>query len=118
VWTVTACPSLQMHPAHVGAYGWPQGVDAHTLAARAFFRTEHQTFVPVPSIRQAVFTIGVEIRPLAEAVTTPDQAQQLHDAIASMSPAVLAYRGLVPARDRLLQWLAQWPLQRAAGASA
>ena len=30
---------------------------------------------------------------------------QLHDALASMSDAVLAYRGLTPARDRLLHWL-------------
>jgi hypothetical protein len=30
----------------------------------------------------------------------------VHDALASMSPAVLAYRGLTDARDRLLVWLA------------
>lgn len=122
VWTVTACPSLQMHPAHVEHYAWPEGVDAPTLAAHAFFRTEHQTFLPVPSVRQAVFTIGVESRPLAEAITTPAQALQLRDAIASMSPAVLAYRGLTPARERLLQWLAQrsspGPAERAGDARA
>jgi hypothetical protein len=107
VWTVTACPSLQMHPSHIGAHRWPEDADASTLAAVAFFRTEHQTFVPVPALRQAIFTIGVQSRPLADAVRSPQQARHLHEAIASMSAAVLAYRGLVPARDRLLQWLAQ-----------
>jgi len=28
-------------------------------------------------------------------------------ALASMTPAVVAYRGLAPARDRLLDWLGQ-----------
>jgi hypothetical protein len=53
-----------------------------------------------------VFTIRVMLRPLAEAVTRRDDAQRLHDALASMSDAVLAYKGLAPARERLLAWLA------------
>ena len=32
--------------------------------------------------------------------------ERLHAALASMSPAVLAYRNLAPVRDRLLAWLA------------
>lgn len=109
VWTVTACPALQMHPAHLAPWRWPDDTeaDAEALAARASFRTEHQTFIPVPEAGQAIFTICVESRPLAGAVTTAAHARALHDAIASMSPAVLAYRGLVPARERLLQWLAR-----------
>lgn len=105
VWTVTPCPTLQMHPRHAGHWAWPEGGDADRLAALAHLRTERQTFLPLPEAQQAVFTIGVESRPLAEALTTPEQARALHDAIASMSPAVLAYRALGPARERLLQWL-------------
>lgn len=107
VWTVTPSASLQMHPAHLAPAPWPEDADALTLAARAFLRTERQTFIPVPQRHQAVFTIGVAQRPLAQALDTPAHARALHDAIASMSPAVLAYRGLTPARDRLLQWLAR-----------
>jgi hypothetical protein len=106
VWTVTRGATLQMHPDHVSAAPWPAQADAAALAAQAFFRTEHQTFIPVPDRRQAVFTIHVESRPLAQAIDSPARARQLHDALASMSPAVLAYRGLEPARDRLLEWLA------------
>ena len=43
---------------------------------------------------------------MSSAVTTREQAQRLHDALASMSDKVLAYRSLTPARDRLLAWLA------------
>jgi hypothetical protein len=35
------------------------------------------------------------------------RAQALHDAIATMSPAVLAYRGLTGVREPLLAWLQQ-----------
>jgi hypothetical protein len=106
VWTVTSTATLQMHPDHLDTAPWPARADAAGLAAHAFFRTEHQTFLPVPDQRQAVFTIHVESRPLASAIDSPERARRLHDAIASMSPAVLAYRGLDAARDRLLEWLA------------
>jgi len=105
VWTVTAEPRLMQHPQHVPATGWPSALNAGDLAARASFRTEHQTFIPLGQARQAVFTIGVECRPLVDAIDTPARALQLHDALASMTDAVLAYRGLGDARDRLLIWL-------------
>lgn len=106
VWTVARAGTLQMHPAHGDAPAWAADDDAAALVARAFLRTERQTFIPVAGAAQAVFTIHVESRPLLEAVDTRAHAGRLHDAIASMSPAVLAYRGLAPARDRLLAWLA------------
>ena len=53
----------------------------------------------------AVFTIAVQVTPLVQALDGPAQAQRLHAALASMSPAVLAYRGLEEARDDLLAWL-------------
>lgn len=106
VWTVTHRAALQAHPAHVAASSWPDAADADALAAMASFRTERQTFIPVADAAQAVFTIHVETVPIADAVATPEHARRLHDAIASMSPAVLAYRGLTPARERLLGWLA------------
>ncbi|MBX3638861.1 MAG: hypothetical protein KF683_26090, partial [Rubrivivax sp.] len=69
---------------------------------RAWWRTERQSFVPLPALGLAVFTIAVDVQPLAQALTTPARAQALHDAVASMSPAVLAYRGLQPVREALL----------------
>jgi dimethylamine monooxygenase subunit A len=107
VWTVTRHASLSQHPKRLVDAPWPAEADADALAARAFFRTEHQTFIPLPAQRQAIFTIHVDSEPLADAVAAPLRARLLHDAIASMSPTVLAYRGLTDARDRLLTWLAR-----------
>jgi len=111
VWTVTADSRLHQHPARSDV-AWPEpagekDLDAEALGAIASLRSERQTFIPIAGTRQAVFTILVESVPLGEAVASGDGARRLHDAIASMSPAVLAYRRLDRARDRLLAWLAQ-----------
>jgi hypothetical protein len=119
IWTISPDPRLHQHPAHSDAV-WPepttgdQRADADALAAMASLRSERQTFVPIAGSARAVFTILVESAPLVDAVTSADAARRLHDAIASMWPAVLAYRRLDRARDRLLIWLAA----RAGGASA
>ncbi|MDO9094521.1 MAG: DUF3445 domain-containing protein [Rubrivivax sp.] len=109
VWNVTDQPRLHAHPARMGAERWHQ-----TRVQQAWWRTERQTFIPVPApsahaaaAPQAVFTIHVQVQALVDALDTPARAQAVHDAIASMSPAVLAYRGLQPVREDLLQWLAE-----------
>jgi hypothetical protein len=112
VWTISADPRLHQHPARSTATWIETGRGAASpdaasdaLAAVATFRTEHQTFIPIAGAAQAVFTIHVESRPLADAVCTAEEARRLHSALASMSPAVLIYRNLEPARERLLRWL-------------
>lgn len=104
VWTFSADPRLHQHPSRSDAR-WPAGASVDALVRQASFRSERQTFLPVPNCRQAVFTIRVESRPVAEAVDSSDAARALHAALASMSVAVLAYRGLTDARSRLLEWL-------------
>ena len=105
VWNITSHPELDAHPARRTPRPWPADLDAGALAARAYLRSERQTFIPLVDHRQALFTIHVESQPLAEVITEPAQARCLHDALHSMSPAVLAYRSLTDARDRLLSWL-------------
>lgn len=105
VWTITRHPSLHAHPARLDPAGWPADVDANGLAAQAWFRTEWQTFIPLAAHRQAVFTIHVDLQPLAQAINEPARARRVHDALQSMSATVLAYRSLTSARDRLLAWL-------------
>jgi len=107
VWTITRHPRLHAHPDRVDPAPWPPTATADELASRAFFRTEHQTFIPVAGAHQAVFTIRVGVAPLAQALADPAQAGQVHDALSTMSPAVLAYRGLTDARERLLDWLSR-----------
>ena len=83
--------------------------DQHTLAARAWWRSERQTFLPVPSAasqpRQALFTIAVDVQPLTTLLEEPGRARALLSAVSTMSDAVLEYRGLLPVREPLLRWL-------------
>jgi len=106
VWTITSHPRLNAHPREIAAARWPTEASVDELAAQAFWRTEQQTFIPLPERRQAVFTIGVELQPLAAAIDTPARAARLHAALSTMSPAVLDYRSLAAAQPRLLAWLA------------
>jgi hypothetical protein len=106
VWTIARHPRLHAHPDRVDPTPWSADLAGDALAAQAWWRTEHQTFMPVDHHEQAVFTIHVEVQPLHEALSDPARAARVHDALASMSPAVLAYRGLDAARQRLLHWLA------------
>lgn len=101
VWTITDHPRLHAHPDRLVHPRWQD-----TPVDRAWFRSERQTFIPLPERAQAIFTIEVGLQPLAEAAAAPARAAALHEAIASMSEAVLAYRALAGVRDELLAWLA------------
>jgi hypothetical protein len=111
VWTITPHPRLHAHPRRYPPERWTTDLLADTsgqaLAAQSWWRTERQTFIPVPGRPQAVFTILVDVQPLSRALADPGRAQRVHDAVASMSDAVLAYRGLADARTPLLAWLAR-----------
>jgi hypothetical protein len=106
VWTVTRWPRLNAHPAVVDEAPWPADAFADTVSPRAWFRSERQTFIPLPERTQALFTIGVDSVPLAHAIDTTEKAVRLHDAVKSMSDPVLAYRSLTAVRAPLLAWLA------------
>ena len=102
VWNVTDHPRLHAHPARVDPRRWHD-----TPVERGWWRTERQTFIPLPAHGQAVFTIQVALAPLAAAISTPQRAARLHEAVASMSDAVLAYRSLAAVREPLLRWLGE-----------
>jgi dimethylamine monooxygenase subunit A len=101
VWTITDQPRLRAHPAQIVGPRW-----LDTPVAQAWFRSEHQTFIPLPEQGQAVFTIHIDMQALADVAANTVRARALHDAVQSMSPAVLNYRGLHTVREPLLAWLA------------
>jgi dimethylamine monooxygenase subunit A len=108
VWTLTGHTRLHAHPAHVPAqHGWPSDLQAAQVGAHARWRSERQTFIPVPDRAQSVFTIRVEVHPLVDVLGSREQAQSLHASLASMSEAVLQYRGLQATQPALLAWLDQ-----------
>jgi hypothetical protein len=107
VWTVSPSGRYDQHPKRHAREPWPQANDLEAFGDRCWLRAERQTFFPVGAgTQQAVFTIRVMLQPLREAVAAPGAARRLHDSIASMSKEVLAYKGLAPAREPLLAWLA------------
>jgi hypothetical protein len=111
VWNVTDEPRLHAHPDHCDRQRWPGGT-----IDRAWLRSERQTFIPFfadGGRKQAWFTIGVDVVLLADVVAHPGRAAALHAAIASMSPGVLAYRGLTTVQAPLLAWLEQHIASRA-----
>ncbi len=106
VWGLSPSPRHDQHPRRHPPAQWPSTQDPQAFAAACWLRTERQTFFPVgEGTRQAVFTIRVQLQPLTLAADTPAKARRLHDSLASMSDAVLTYKGLAPARARLLHWL-------------
>ena len=108
VWTISPSPRHDQHPGRHPRTPWPPTVDAEAFAGQCFLRAERQTFFPVGGgTRQVVFTIRVMLQPLPLAVSGQQQARRLHDCLASMSAAVLAYKGLTGAREPLLHWLRQ-----------
>ena len=106
VWTISPSGRYDQHPRRHARSAWPDMADLDAFAARCWLRAERQAFFPVgQGTRQAVFTIRVMLQPLAEAVARPHQARRLRDSLASMSQAVLDYKNLTGARERLLGWL-------------
>lgn len=106
VWTLSPSGRHDQHPHRHARTPWPDEPDPAVFAAQSFLRTERQTFFPVgQGTHQAVFSIRVMLQPLVKAVDTAEKAQRLHESLASMSEAVLAYKGLAEARGRLLRWL-------------
>jgi hypothetical protein len=112
VWTIAPSDRFDQHPHRHARAPWPAADDPSTFAQGCWLRSERQTFFPVyrpdaSPAQQSVFTIRVGLQPLTEAVNSAASAQRLGDALASMSDAVLAYKGLDAARAPLLQWLRQ-----------
>ncbi len=106
VWLIVPSPALDQHP-DANLLGW-QSALAHPppLLPRLYFRVERQTTWPLPALGRAVFFIRILMSPLLEvlAVQKP-RAVALAAALRSMSPAVVAYRGMAEALPRLVSEL-------------
>jgi len=110
VWSISPSPRYDQHPQRRAPPVWPAGDDLEAFASQCYLRSERQTFFPVREgdgqpTRQAVFTITPAIEPLSKAVRDASHAHRLHQALASMSEGVLAYKNLDLARAPLLAWL-------------
>jgi hypothetical protein len=106
VWTLSPSARHDQHPQRHAPTPWPPAEPLQALAEQCWLRSEHQTFLPVTGAqRQAVFTIRVSLQALTQAVRSSADARRLHDALRSMSDAVLGYKNLACAREPLCRWL-------------
>lgn len=108
VWLLTPNGDLAQHP-ETRRTRWEDALAAADspgasgrLLDRVFFRIERQTTLPLPALRRGVFFIRVMVAPLVEVLAVaPGRAADLAEALASMSEAVVAYRGMTAVRERL-----------------
>ncbi len=104
VWGIGPTPDLGHNPTLDPAA--VAGLDPDADPASWWFRAERQTTMPLPDLSRALFTIRVYVAPLAEALdAAPGRRDRLAKALASMDPALLAYKRLDRAGDRLLDYL-------------
>ncbi|MCX8097728.1 MAG: DUF3445 domain-containing protein [Casimicrobiaceae bacterium] len=103
VWLIVPSAALDQHP-EANLAGWQSALaDSSPLLPRLYFRIERQTTWPLGALGRAVFFIRVLMASLTAVLALePGRARRLYEALASMSPAVVAYRGMTEARPRLL----------------
>ncbi len=106
VWLLTPNGDLAQHP-ETRRTRWEDALAAADAAHgrlidQVFFRVERQTTLPLPALRRGVFFIRILVAPLADVLAVaPARAHEMADALASMSEAVVAYRGMTAVRGRL-----------------
>ncbi|MFN3493617.1 MAG: heme-dependent oxidative N-demethylase subunit alpha family protein [Hydrogenophaga sp.] len=112
VWLLTPSADLPQHP-DTRRRRWEDALEqadapgaSGKLIDHLCFRVERQTTLPLPALQCGVFFIRVMVCPLSDVLAVaPGRAAGLHAAIASMSDAVLAYRGMAAVRAHLLREL-------------
>jgi dimethylamine monooxygenase subunit A len=106
VWLIVPSASLAQHPEQ-NDYSWSETLkDQAPLLRRLFFRVERQTTWPLPMLSRAVFFIRVMMCPLVDVIkAAPGRAAELAASLRSMTPAIVAYRGMTDALPRLLSEL-------------
>ncbi len=82
---------------------------------RWWLRVERQTSVPLPELDRALFLIRPYLRPLT--AFAPDQRRTLADAVETMSPQTLAYKGIDEVAVDLVAWLRAEPGQFSVGSA-
>ena len=103
VWLIVPSASLDQHPDKNEAW-WTEALrDMSPLLTNLFFRVERQTTWPLPHLQRAVFFIRVMMSPLVDVIkAAPGRAVELAASLRSMTPEVIAYRGMTDAMPRLL----------------
>lgn len=109
-WGVASDTRLNHHPeAPPGEdpQRW-RGRDFDPQDPRLYLRIERQTTLGLPGADGYLFTIRTYFLNGNEIGAHPQRNRALRDALASMSAASLAYKGLTTSRDAIVDWLDRW----------
>ena len=103
VWLIVPSANLDQHPEKNQVW-WTEALrDISPLLPNLFFRIERQTTWPLPHLQRAVFFIRVMMSPLVDVLAgAPGRANELAASLRSMTPEIVAYRGMTEVMPRLL----------------
>jgi hypothetical protein len=99
-WGLSRSPELNQHPARK----LPR-LDATVSLEEVWFRAEYQSLVALPKTNGILFGIRLVIEPLASVASDKQFAEGLARAIQTMPEPIAAYKGITPARQRLIELL-------------
>jgi hypothetical protein len=99
-WGLSRSAELNLHPSRNLAR-----LDANVTAEEFWLRVEDQALVALPETGGVLFGIRLRIIPLNELNGDAAAREGLRRAIATMPDSVAAYKGILPARNRLLSLL-------------
>jgi hypothetical protein len=112
VWTLAETAALARWPGAAAGEVAPAREAGQADAAAAqgepdlrqlWFRCERQVTLPMAALGRAAFLIRVFVAPLAEVAHDAHRRARLVAALRSMTPAMLAYKGLTRARETVLR---------------
>jgi hypothetical protein len=70
-----------------------------------WLRLEHQAFRALPKSGGLLFAIHLTVHPLSRVLTAPGARERLARQLRSMPDPIATYKGILPARDRLVRQL-------------
>ncbi len=103
-WSVLDDPSL-FQPRRCWRGADEPAISPDNAAATLFLRTERQTLSQLAQSGSVLFTIRVQVTPLAEIIADPGVAERLAEAVRALPPEIETYKRLTPFRAALLACL-------------
>jgi hypothetical protein len=99
-WGLSRSPELNQHPSRK----LPR-LDANVSAEEVWFRAEYQSLLSLSKTNAVLFGIRLVIEPLTKLLKNREFVAGLHRGIQSMPENIAIYKGIAPARARLLDLL-------------
>ena len=103
-WGLSRTPELNLHPSR----DFPQ-LNASVALDEVWWRLEEQSLVALPESGGILFGIKIAVKPLAEIISDPDARTGMLRALQTMPEPMARYKGIAPARERLVELVEKTP---------